>query len=541
MHSTLRMKVGDMTTATRPAGNPVIRRWILVGASLIAIGVFVAAILLTINWPFTQEAVTKALQDRFVRDVKIRTFRKTYFPPGCVAQGVEFLHRKRKDLPPLITVQQLTIRASYSGLLRIHQTVNDIHVEGLHVLIPPKARAGSKQVFPLTNSTSGKNVDIGEIATDNAVLEFMPKEPGQEHFVLRIDHLALDHVSESDPVTFHAVFKNTLPPGEIVSDGQFGPWNEDDPGSTRVAGSYVYQHVNLGVFEGIAGTLFSRGQFSGPLGHIEAEGDVDVPDFEVSRSGHPVHLASKFHALIDGTNGDTNLTHVESHFRKTTVVTQGDITGHPGGHGKTARLTFNVDPGRVEDLLWMFSRSPRPAENGNVRLHAKVELPPAPPSFLRRLRLEGDFGIGSGHFASASVQTPVNRLAESSRGEKKDQEELDPAVVLSNLKGHFAAEGGIAHLSNVSFTEPGTMAEIEGTYNLLDTGVKLRGVLHTSGKLADTTTGFKSLVLKALNPFVKKKNITVVPFEINGTSRDPVFSLDLDGKRTLSARNPPTN
>jgi hypothetical protein len=176
-----------------------------------------------------------------------------------------------------------------------------------------------------------------------------------------------------------------------------------------------------------------------------------------------------------------------------------------------------------------------------VRLHAKVELPPAPPSFLRRLRLEGDFGIGSGHFASASVQTPVNRLAESSRGEKKDQEELDPAVVLSNLKGHFAAEGGIARLSNVSFTEPGTMAEIEGTYNLLDTGVKLRGVLHTSGKLADTTTGFKSLVLKALNPFVKKKNITVVPFEINGTSRDPVFSLDLDGKRTLSARNPPTN
>ena len=163
------MKVGDMTTATRHAGNRVLRRWILVGASLIAIGVFAAAILLSINWPFTQEAVTKALQDRFVRDVKIRTFRKTYFPPGCVAQGVEFLHRKRKDLPPLITVQQLTIRASYSGLLRIHQTVNDIHVEGLHVLIPPKARAGTKQVLPLTNSTSGKNVDIGEIVTDNAV------------------------------------------------------------------------------------------------------------------------------------------------------------------------------------------------------------------------------------------------------------------------------------------------------------------------------------------------------------------------------------
>jgi hypothetical protein len=32
-----------------------------------------------------------------------------------------------------------------------------------------------------------------------------------------------------------------------------------------------------------------------------------------------------------------------------------------------------------------------------------------------------------------------------------------------------------------------------------------------------------------------------VPFEINGTSSNPVFSLDLDGKRTLSAKNPPGN
>jgi hypothetical protein len=47
--------------------------------------------------------------------VKIGTFRRTYFPPGFIAQRVEFLHRKRQDLPPLITVETLTIRASYSA------------------------------------------------------------------------------------------------------------------------------------------------------------------------------------------------------------------------------------------------------------------------------------------------------------------------------------------------------------------------------------------------------------------------------------------
>jgi hypothetical protein len=44
----------------------------------------------------------------------------------------EFLHRERKDLPPLITVQTLTLRSGYSGLLRIHKLVNDVHGAGLH-------------------------------------------------------------------------------------------------------------------------------------------------------------------------------------------------------------------------------------------------------------------------------------------------------------------------------------------------------------------------------------------------------------------------
>ena len=244
-----------------------------------------------------------------------------------------------------------------------------------------------------------------------------------------------------------------------------------------------------------------------------------------------VHLASKFHAVIDGTNGDTYLTRVESHFGRTTVISQGDVKGHPGGHGKTVTLAISVSQGRIEDLLHLFTGSAKPAETGDVRLRTKVELPPGPQGFLRRLRLDGEFGIGGARFTDPKVQMPVNRLAESARGETKDREEVDPTAVLSNLKGHVSANGGIAKLSNISFTEPGTLAEIEGTYNLVDKNLTLRGVLHTSGKLADTTSGFKSVVLKALGPFLKKKSVTVVPFVITGTSSNPSFALDLDGKR----------
>jgi hypothetical protein len=515
------------------------RNWIVVSvAVVVAVGV-ASGIVLALNWPFTQAAVTKALQDRFARDVKIAKFRITYFPPGCVAEGLEFLHRERKDLPPLITAQTLTISAGYIGLL--HHQVNDVRVTGLHVLVPPKNPNAARQTYPLTNSTSGKNLAIGEITTDDAVLEFISGQPGsaeQDKFTLKIDHLILDHVGEHDPIIFHARFSNTEPPGEIRSDGRFGPWNDNDPGSTALSGSYTYEHAKLGVFEGIAGTLSSRGKFGGTVGHIDAEGDLDVPDFKVSGSAHAVHLTSNFQAVVDGTNGDTYLTRVESHFGRTTVIAQGDVKGHPGQHGKTAMLSMSVSQGRIEDLLRLFTGSAQPAETGDVRFETKVELPPGPQAFLRRVRLQGELGIGSGRFTSPKAQVPVNRLAESARGETKSQQEVDAATVLSNLKGHFSANGGIAKLSEVSFTEPGTLAQIEGTFNLVDKNLNLRGLLTTDGKLADTTSGFKSVVLKALGPFITKKSVTVVPFSITGTSSKPSFALDLAAKRKLSGEVP---
>ena len=106
------------------------RWWLIIGASLTVIAGIVLVVL-ACNWPYTQQAVTKALQDRFARTVQIRSFRKTYFPPGCVAEGVSFLHRQRKDLPPLITVQTLTIRGSYNGLLRIHKRLDEVEVLSL--------------------------------------------------------------------------------------------------------------------------------------------------------------------------------------------------------------------------------------------------------------------------------------------------------------------------------------------------------------------------------------------------------------------------
>jgi hypothetical protein len=514
--------------------------WLIIGVSLIVIAGIVL-IVLAWNWPYTQQAVTKALQDRFARTVQIGSFRKTYFPPGCVAEGVSFLHRKRKDLPPLITVQTLIIRGSYNGLFRIHKRVDEVQVKGLHVLIPPPGPSGQPpNVMPLTTSTTGASVTIGEIATDGALLEFMPRQPDQEPFKLYVHRLTLDNVGEKGVIPYHAALLNTEPPGEIRSEGRIGPWNEDDPGSTPVTGSYTYEHANLAVFEGISGTLSSQGKFSGALGHVDANGEIDVPDFRVSGSSRTVHLISKFQAVVDGTNGDTYLQNVDAHFQRTTVTSNGSVAGRPGQHGKTIRLEMAVNGGRIEDLLSLFTDEKRPSMTGSINLRAKVEVPPGPSGFLRKLDLAGNCGIGSGRFTNPDVQQPVNALTQSGRGENKKQQAEDPETVLSEFRGQVSVKNGVATLSNVSFSAPGTRAQLQGTYNLLDRKVDLHGILYTNGKLSDTTSGFKALVLKAVGPFLKQKSVTVVPFSITGTSPNPSFALDFTGKRRQSSLPAPS-
>jgi AsmA-like C-terminal region len=491
-------------------------------------------ILLARAWPFTREAVITALQDRFARTVEIRSFRSTYFPPGCIAEGVSFLHREHKGLPPLISIRKLTVQGSYGGLLSAQKRVVYVQLDGLHVLVAPKIENRQPGgVMPLTDSKSGRSLAIGEIRADGAELEFLSSQRGKEPFKLKIQRLVLDHLGENRPIDFRAALLNTEPPGEIHSTGQIGPWNSEEPGSTPVSGSYIFDDAKLGVYGGIAGTLSSHGKFTGTLQHLDSEGEVDIPNFHVFTSSHTLHLSSQYRAIVDATNGDTYLEDVRSNFLRTTVFSKGGVTGQPGQSGKTVKLEISASSGRIEDLLRLFSEGEHPSMTGSVSLHGRVDVPPGPPGFLQKLNLEGDFGVGGGRFTNTQVQEPVNRLSESARGESKKQQAEDPETVVSNLKGHVVVKNGIATLTNVSFNAPGTVAQIRGTYNLLDKTLNLQGVLHTNGKLSDTTSGFKAIVMKAIAPFLKKKSVTIVPFTITGTSRKPSFALDFDGKRTL--------
>ena len=296
-------------------------------------------------------------------------------------------------------------------------------------------------------------------------------------------------------------------------------------GQTLLSGSYVFQRADLGIFPGIRGTLSSTGKLNGVLEHIEIEGSTDVPDFQVKRSEHAVHLKTQFHAIVNGMDGDVALQSVHAQFERTSVVSQGEVARKAASEGKTVSLGATEQQGRIQDWLRLLSKADRPAMTGVMDFRLQILVPPGKQDFIKRVNLRGDFGIDAASFSRSTTQEKVDNLSQLAQGEKVND---DPASVIENLKGHIELENAIATFSDLSFSVPGALARMHGTYGLLTEQVNLHGTLQVDNKLSKGSKGLKSVLLKSMEPFLKKKNAgEIVPIKIGGTFSHPSYGLDV--------------
>ena len=467
--------------------------------------------------PFARGPVTQDLAEASDSTVTSRSFHRTYFPfPGCVVEGLTFRHGQAAGAP-LLTIEKLTIRGSYFGVLTRH--VSRITAEGAHVTIPP---FGSHEPFHTQHS---KTV-VDEIIANGSVVEIASGNPEKPPLRFDIHEASLRNVRWSGPLRYRLKLHNPEPPGELTVSGEFGVWEKADPRETPISGEYTFEHADLGVYGGIAGLLRSQGKFAGPLKHIDISGSTDIPDFEVRSGGHPVQLLTDFSAYVEAaTHGDTYLKRVDAHFGRTHVIVEGSIAGAKGRKGKTALLDLSAPRGRVEDILGLFAKRPRSPMSGPVSLKAKAEIPPGNERFLERVKLQGAFGIDQGSFTKPETQDEVNKLSAGARGE---DDKDDPETVLSDLKGQVTLEGGVARFSDLSFNVPGAEARLHGTYNIINHRIDLHGTMQVDSKISKTTSGMKALLLKAMDPFFKKKKKgEIVPVHIGGTFEHPQYGLDL--------------
>jgi hypothetical protein len=170
-------------------------------------------------------------------------------------------------------------------------------------------------------------------------------------------------------------------------------------------------------------------------------------------------------------------------------------------------------------------------------------LPPGKIRFLKKVELEGDFGISDSKFTKPSTQEKVNQLSQNAQtetrekiakedkanGKEEKEESADQSAppVVSDLRGHVVLKNGTATFSNLSFYIPGAHAQMQGTYDLISEKIDLHGSLKMDSDLSDTTHGAKAVVLKLLDPFFKRKRGgSDIPVKIGGDYHHPTFGMD---------------
>lgn len=496
--------------------------WLATSVLLLLVLIWAAGPALSAIWvaPFARQRLVAMLQERFHGRVELSELRVSGLLWLTIeGQGLVIRSRHQADALPLIRVGRFSASAGLLGLMRTPRRVGRVRLEGLEINVPPsKGPGGQGRGF------AGYRIVVDEIVSQDARLTILPKRAGKLPIVFDIHRVILRSAGPGQSMWFRASLTNPKPVGEIEATGHFGPWQAEDPSLTPVSGRYAFTNADLNTIRGIGGILSSSGQFTGVLERIAVQGETNAGNFSVDIGGNPVPLRTRFNAVVDGTSGDTLLDPVEGRLAQSLIVARGSVAKSPDGAGRIVALDVSIPDGRLDDVLRLAVKGPMPPMTGPIRLETRFYLPPGSERIAQRLRLSGSFRTPTTRFTNLGIQEKVTTLSQKGRA-KPDEPGTD---VASNLEGEFQLKDGRCTFSKLTFEVPGAAVRLRGSYNLLDGTLDFRGTLALKAKLSEMTTGVKSVLLKAADPWFSRKGAgTLLPIRVTGTAKKPQFGVDI--------------
>lgn len=508
------------------------RAWIFIRGSILLLVIVGAAIVFqragrVDDW--TRDWVVRALSERFHSRVELESIHVTAFPEmSATGVNLAIYYHNRTGVPPMIRIQQFTFHLGFLGILRVPRHIPGVHVDDMVITIPPRGQKPDDQQPAPVSAKMRKpfpKILIDQIVCDETTLLILPKNAGKDPLTFDIHDLILNSVGAGKPFSFHGNLKNAKPVGEIATKGDFGPWQADDPGSTPVSGSYTFTDADLGPFPGIGGTLSSTGKYSGVLGSLEVQGETDTPGFSLDPVARPVPLHTEFSATVDGTNGDTYLHPVRATLVHSEITANGSVVRVPEKQGHLITLDVVAPKARLEDLLQLSTKSNQPMMTGFVNLKTKLALPPGKVKVLDKLTLDGEFNVSDGRFASSDVRDKLESFSRHAEGQPNNP---DAGSAISDLHGKFHLKNGVITFQRLTFSVPGAMILLDGTYKLRGENLDFTGELRMEAKLSQLVGGKKSFFLKAIDPFFSKEGAgTLIPITISGTRDSPTLEISM--------------
>jgi hypothetical protein len=505
--------------------------WSAIAAVIFLAGSFIAVKFVVARaQPILRARVMQTLSARFHGKIQLQGFAVSVghgievTGSGLKVFGASDANPHEPGIQPLVNVREFRFQTSMRSLFHWPMHIDTVFVDGLDLNIPPK---GSRQEITTMREKSGHvTIFFDQIDCKNARLLINTLNPAKPPLDFAIRDLRLKNVGPGQPFQFDATLVNPKPVGDIHSIGVFGPWREDDPRQTPVQGHYSFTQADLSTIKGIAGTLSSTGEYSGTLGSIAVDGTTDTPDFKVATSGHPVPLHTAFHAIVDGTSGDTYLRPVSATFLNSALTARGSVV-RVNPHGHDIELDVVLDHASIQDLLQLGVRTEPPIMTGPIEMNTRLSIPPGSASVTDRLGLDGTFHVLRAHFANQKVQDKLDKISLISQGKPKQAHQHLEETVPTDLRGVFTLRDGLLSFSSLHFLVPGTRIDMVGAYSLDGRTFDFHGKVKLQATLSQMTTGWKSVLLKPLDRFFRKDGAgTEIPVRISGTESEPHFGLD---------------
>ena len=507
-----------------------IMAWIGFSLFLFLAGILIVAVIYFRRAePILRARVVETLSTRFNSRVELSNFDISVFHGFEVEGSGLKLYPKELDMQhPLFAVDKFTFRTGWRDLFRTPMHIGQVQIAGLHINMPPKDQRRNMPKLDKGASKPGKiQIIVGELLIDNATLVLLTNKPGKVPLDFRISKLRMTSVGAGRPMSFHAILPNPKPVGNIDSIGDFGPYNSESPGDTPVRGKYTFTHADLGPLKGIAGILSSTGVYQGTLNNIVVDGETDTPDFRLDTANYPVSLHTKFHAIVDGTNGDTHLLPVDAILAHSHIVASGNVVRAQGMPGHDITLDVTVSPARIEDMLKLGVKTKPPVMTGDLVMHTQFHLPPGQGTVLDRLHLNGNFQITNAHFTGERIQSKVDELSLRGQGKPKEIKEGPLPNIASSMSGDFELGVQKITIPELHYEVPGAQVAMSGVYTLDGNQFNFHGVARMQAKVSEMVTGWKSWALKLADPLFMKDGVgTEVPIEISGTRSEPHFGVE---------------
>lgn len=469
--------------------------------------------------------VTRALSDRLHSDVTIGPLSVTLWPAvRVVAEGLTV--RRRADppgQPPIIEASRFTVEPGLWRLL--NGRAKYVEVEGLRVTIPRKSpsRPAPADAAKPSAARSFKGI-LERLVARDVELVYASGRPDRPPRIIQVHELELGGVSFDSPMQYRAALTNPVPKGRLETSGLFGPFDADDPGRSRIEGSYTLSGADFNTVKGLAGTVNSRGLFSGQLDEMNVDGTSDTENFQLDVGNHPLPLHTEFRATVDGTDGDVHIARLDGRLQASPFVATGTITRTPGVRGRRVALELKVTEGRVEDFLSLVLPANRPVMVGDLALTGSFLLPSGEGRAIDRLELNANVGITEANFSDRATQARVRELSRRAQGKKKD----DPlGGALMGLSGRLTYKAGVARFASLTFRTEGAVVSVGGTYALKSGAMNLRGTARLDASLSRAVGGVKGFFLRAVDPLFRKDGAgAVIPITITGPHDAPKVTLD---------------